>query len=448
MIITKMALPRRVFLRGMGATLALPLLDAMVPALSAATNAAATPAKRVGFIYVPNGAAMHHWKPKGEGTDFELSPSLSPLAPFRDQLVVPIGLSHFQANGQDNGDHVRGQAVWLSGVAIKPTQGADVQNGTTVDQLAAQELGKDTPLRSLELTVGPNFVVGTCDNGYSCAYNNTISWRTPTTPMPTEANPRTVFESLFGDGSTAAERQARLAADNSILDSVTAELSRLQQTLGAGDQMRVNEFTDAIREIERRIQIQERNQTVLVEAPERPLGIPESYDEHVKLLFDLVALAFQADITRVFTFILAREQGNQPYPHIGVPEGQHAVSHHQNDPVRIEKYHKVNKYHIELLAHFLERLRATPDGEGNLLDHSMILHGSGLSDGDKHDHVDLPLVLVGGGAGGLRGGRVLRYPVETPMNNLHAALLDKVGVPVEQFGDATGILPLEPLSGV
>jgi hypothetical protein len=348
----------------------------------------------------------------------------------------------------DNGDHTRGQAVWLSGAPIKMTQGADVQNGTTVDQIAAQELGKDTPLRSLELTVGPNFVAGTCDTGYSCAYNNTLSWLTPTTPLPTEANPRAVFERLFGDGATAAARLARLQTDHSILDSVTAELSRLQQTLGSGDQMRVNEFTDAIREIERRIQTQERKQASLVEVPERPIGIPESYDEHVKLLLDLVVLAFHADITRVFTFIMGREQGNQPYPHIGVPEGQHAVSHHQKDPVRLEKYHKINKYHIELLAHFLERLRATPDGQGNLLDHAMILHGSGLNDGDRHDHVDLPLVLVGGGAGQLKGGRVLKYPADTPMNNLHLALLDKVGVHGEKFGDATGTLPIEPLAGV
>jgi hypothetical protein len=448
MMMTKMALPRRTFLRGIGATVALPLLDAMIPALSAGSRSAAMPARRLGFVYVPNGVAPGYWKPTGEGTRFELSPSLSPLAPFRDQLIVPTGLCQVHANGLDNGDHTRGQAVWLSGVAIKLTQGADVRNGTTVDQLAAQTLGKDTALRSLELTVGPNFVAGTCDSGYSCAYNNTISWRTPTTPMPTEANPRAVFERLFGDGATAAARRARLSTDSSILDSVTTELARLQRTLGSGDLMRVNEFTDAIREIERRIQAQERTQSELVDVPERPLGIPEAYEEHVKLLFDLVVLAFQADITRVFTFIMGREQGNQPYSQIGVPEGQHAVSHHQNDPIRLEKYHKINKYHLELLAHFLERLKGTSDGEGNLLDHAMILHGSGINDGDRHDHVDLPLVLVGGGAGQLKGGRVLGCPPDTPMNNLHMALLDKVGAPAEKFGDATGTLALEPLSGV
>jgi hypothetical protein len=266
--------------------------------------------------------------------------------------------------------------------------------------------------------------------------------------MPTEANPRAVFERLFGDGATAAARLERLQTDQSILDSVTQELNRLQKSLGPSDQMRVTEFTESIREIERRIQMQERQQSSLVDVPERPIGIPESYDDHVKLLFDLVALAFQADITRVFTFIMGREQGNQPYTHIGVPEGQHAVSHHQNDPVRLEKYHKINKYHIELLAYFLQNLRKAADGDGSLLDHAMLLHGSGLNDGDRHDHVDLPLVLVGGGAGALKGGRVLAYPADTPMNNLHLALLDKVGVREEKFGDATGALSLEPLSGV
>jgi len=441
MLITKMALPRRTILRGMGATLALPFLEAMMPALSAGP----APVKRLGFVYVPNGAAPGYWKPKGTGTTFELSPSLAPLAPFRDQLIIPTGLCQLNAGGTDNGDHTRGLAVWLSGAPIKLTQGPDVRNGTTVDQLAAQELGKDTPLPSLELTIGPNFVASTCDTGYSCAYNNTLSWRNPTTPLPTEANPRVVFERLFGDGATAAARAARLKTDASVLDSVTAELNRLQLTLGSADQSRVAEFTDAIREVERRIRMQEGTQASLV-APERPIGIPESYDEHVKLLFDLVALAFQADITRVFTFIMAREQSNQPYPNIGVPEGQHAVSHHQKDTVRLEKYHKVNKYHIELTAHFLQRLRATGDGPGTLLDHAMILHGSGLGDGDLHNHVDLPLVLIGGGAGQLKGGRVSEYSANTPMNNLHLALLDKVGVRVEEFGDATGVLPVEPLA--
>jgi hypothetical protein len=450
MIITKMALPRRTFLRGLGATLALPMLDAMIPALSAAANAAAKGTPRVGFVYVPNGAAMRYWKPVGEGSAFELSPSLAPLAPFRDQLVVPIGLSQLQAQGfgDGNGEHTRGQAVWLSGVHPKRTEGADVENGTTVDQLAARTIGGDTPLASLEIGLEPNYVVGNCDNGYSCVYINTLSWRTPTAPLPAEANPRVVFERLFGNGATAATRRAQLAENRSILDSVTDEVARIQGTLGAADRASVTDYMDAIREVEHRIQAQERRQASLVETPDRPIGIPESYDDHARLMFDLVALAFQADITRVFTLVLSREQSNRPYPQIGVPDSHHAISHHQNDPQKLAKAHKINLYHLQLLASFLERLRATPDGDGNVLDKAMILHGSGISDGDRHDHTDLPLVLVGGGAGTLKGGRVLRYATDTPMNNLHMAMLDKIGAPVERFGDATGVLSLEPLSGV
>jgi hypothetical protein len=445
-----MALPRRTFLRGVGATLALPLLDAMVPAFSVVAKTAAKGVPRVGFVYVPNGAAMRYWKPTGEGSAFDLSPSLAPLAPFRDQLLVPIGLSQIQAQGfgDGNGEHTRGQAVWLSGVHPKRTEGADVENGTTVDQLAVQTIGKDTPLASLELGLEPNYLVGNCDNGYSCVYINTLSWRTPTTPLPAEANPRVVFERLFGNGATAASRRAQLSQDRSILDSVTDELNRLQRSLGAADKSSVNDYMDSIREVERRIQAQELKQGSLSEVPERPVGIPESYDEHAKLMFDLIALAFQADISRVFTLVLSREQSNRPYPQIGVPDSHHAISHHQNDPQKLEKAHKINTYHLQLLAYFLGRLRSTGDGDGNLLDNAMILHGSGISDGDRHDHSDLPLVLVGGGAGTLKGGRVLRYPIDTPMNNLHMAMLDKIGARVETFGDATGVLPLEPLSGV
>ena len=450
MIITKQALPRRTFLRGVGVTLALPLLDAMVPALSAVTKTAGRRVPRMGFVYVPNGAAMRYWKPTGEGRTFELSPSLAPLAPFRDRLIVPIGLSQLQAQGfgDGNGEHTRGQAVWLSGVHPKRTEGADVENGTTVDQLAVQTIGNDTPLASLELGLEPNFLVGNCDNGYSCVYINTLAWRTPTTPLPAEANPRVVFERLFGNGTTAERRRAQLSEDRSILDSVNQEIGRLQHSLGAADRSSVVDYVDAIREVERRVQAQERRQSSLADVPERPIGVPESYDEHAKLMFDLLALAFQADITRVFTLVLSREQSNRPYPQIGVPDAHHAISHHQNDPQKLEKAHKINTYHLQLLAYFLKRLRDTPDGEANLLDNAMILHGSGISDGDRHDHSDLPLVLVGGGAGTIDGGRVLRYPTDTPMNNLHLAMLGKVGAEVEKFGDATGALSLEPLSGV
>ncbi|MGE3512761.1 MAG: DUF1552 domain-containing protein, partial [Vicinamibacterales bacterium] len=384
------------------------------------------------------------------GRTFELSPSLAPLASFRDRLIVPVGLSQLQAQGfgDGNGEHTRGQAVWLSGVHPKRTEGADVENGTTVDQLAVQAIGRETPLASLELGLEPNFLVGNCDNGYSCVYINTLSWRTPTTPLPAEANPRVVFERLFGNGATADGRRAQLSQDRSILDSINQELARLQRSLGTADRSSVVDYVDAIREVERRVQAQESRQSSLAEVPERPIGVPEQYDEHAKLMFDLVALAFQADITRVFTLVLSREQSNRPYPQIGVPDAHHAISHHQNDPQKLEKAHKINTYHLQLLAHFLQRLRDTPEGDANLLDNSMVLHGSGISDGDRHDHSDLPLVLVGGGAGRLSGGRVLRYPVDTPMNNLHLAMLEKVGAPVEKFGDATGVLSLEPLSGL
>ncbi len=452
MFITKMALPRRTFLRGMGTAIALPLLDAMVPALSALAKTPARPVKRLGFVYTPNGATMASWTPRmGEGPLTELSPTLSPLASVKDYVVVPTGLSQRQAEswGNGNGEHSRGQTVWLSGVHPKRTEGADVQNGTTIDQLAAQAIGADTPLLSLEMALEQNYLVGNCDNGYSCVYWNTIAWRTPTTPLPMEVNPRVVFERMFGDGGSAAQRRAQVQDDRSILDSVKEAVAGLQRKLSPSDRAKVAGYLDAMREIERRIQVAEKQSgESLIELPDRPIGVPEGYDDHAKLMFDLAAIAFQADVTRVFTLLLGREQTNRPYPFIGVPEAHHSVSHHQNDPVKLAKAAKINTYHIELLARFAERLRDTPDGDGSLLDHSMVLQGSGLSNSDQHSHIDLPLVLVGGGSGQLKGGRHLKYPKDTPMNNLHLALLDKVGVPAEKFGDSTGRIGLEPLSGV
>ena len=404
MFITKMALPRRTFLRGMGVAIALPLLDAMVPASANATTGAG-PVRRLGFVYTPNGATMAAWTPSSEGPLLnDLSPTLSPLAAFRDQVLVPTGLSQRQAEsqGDGNGEHSRGQTVWLSGVHPKRTEGADVQAGTTVDQIAAQVLGKDAPLLSLEMALEQNYLVGNCDNGYSCVYWNTISWRTPSTPLPMEVNPRVVFERMFGDGGTADQRLQKIREDKSILDSVRESVVSLQSRLGTGDRTRVAEYLDSMREIERRIQVAEKqNGTSAIEVPGRPIGVPESYDEHAKLMFDLAALAFQADITRVFTLLLGREQTNRPYPFIGVPEAHHAISHHQNDPVKLEKAAKINRYHIDLLAGFAAKLRATSDGDGSLLDHSMIMQGAGLSDSDQHSHIDLPLVVVGGGAGRL-----------------------------------------------
>jgi len=451
MYISKMALPRRTFLRGMGITIALPLLDAMVPAMSVLANSAAKPVKRLGFVYTPNGATMSAWTPSSDGTLSELSPTLSPLEKFKQHVFVPTGLSQKQAEsfGDGNGEHSRGQTVWLSGVHPKRTEGADVQAGITIDQIAAQTICKDSPLLSIEMALEQNYLVGNCDNGYSCVYWNTISWRTPTTPLPMEVNPRVVFERMFGDGGTPQQRLAQIPEDRSILDSVKDSISGLQSRLGVNDRTRLSEYLDSMREIERRIQVAEKQSGESpIALPDRPVGAPESYDDHAKLMFDLAALSYQADITRVFTLLLGREQSNRPYPLIGVPEAHHSISHHQNDPVKLAKAAKINTYHIQLLAYFAERLNSIPDGDGTLLDHSMIMQGSGLSNSDQHSHIDLPLVVVGGGAGSLKGGRHLRFPKDTPMNNLHLALLQKVGVPVEKFGDATGRVELEPLSGV
>ena len=450
MFITKKALPRRTFLRGMGIGLGLPLLDAMVPAASALAKTAAAPVRRLGFVYIPNGAVMSHWQPDGEGALTELSPTLSPLAPFQDQVVVPIGLSQKQAEalGDGNGEHSRAGTVWLSGVHPKETEGADVRNGITADQIAAQHIGGDTPLTSLELAMEQTYLIGNCDNGYSCVYTNSISWRSATTPNPHETNPRVVFQRMFGDGGTPEERLAHLREDRSILDWVSEDIADLQKELGPADRSSVTEYLDSVREIERRLQVAERQHGASsLDLPDRPIGVPESYDEHARLMFDLLALAFKADITRVFVFTLGKEQTNRAYPELGVNAAHHAVSHHQHDAVKFQQGHKINQYHVALTAHFLERLKATPEGDGTLLDHSLILHGGGISDANEHSHIDLPLVMVGG-AGGVKGGRILRHPKDTPMNNLLLAMLERGGVNTERFGDATGSLPLEPLSGV
>ena len=450
MFITKKSLPRRTFLRGMGIGLGLPLLDAMVPAASALAKTAAAPVRRLGFVYIPNGAVMSHWQPDGEGALTELSPTLSPLAPFQDQVVVPIGLSQKQAEalGDGNGEHSRAGTVWLSGVHPKETEGADVRNGITADQIAAQYIGGDTPLTSLELAMEQTYLIGNCDNGYSCVYTNSISWRSPTTPNPHETNPRVVFQRMFGDGATPEERLAHMREDRSILDWVSADIADLQKELGPADRNSVTEYLDSVREIERRLQVAERQHGASsLDLPDRPIGVPESYDEHARLMFDLLALAFKADITRVFVFTLGKEQTNRAYPELGVNAAHHAVSHHQHDAVKFQQGHKINQYHVALTAHFLERLKATPEGDGTLLDHSLILHGGGISDANEHSHIDLPLVMVGG-AGGVKGGRILRHPKDTPMNNLLLAMLERGGVNTERFGDATGPLQLEPLSGV
>lgn len=452
MIIRKLSLPRRTFLRGMGAAVALPLLDAMVPALSglsATAGAASGPVRRLGFVYIPNGAVMQQWTPAQTGPGFELSPILRPLEPYKDHLTVVSGLAHGQAEplGDGNGEHSRASATWLNGVHPKQTEGADVRAGITADQLAAQELGRGTPLSSLELAIDLDGLVGNCENGYSCVYLNTVAWRSPTTPLPMENNPRVVFERLFGDGGTTEQRVAEMRRDRSILDSVTSDLAALERDIGAADRARLDQYLDAIRALERRIQLAE-VQSGDTELPElaRPVGIPATYEEHVTLMFDLVSLAYQADLTRVFTFMLGRELGGRTYPHLGVPDPHHGLSHHRNDPEKLDKLARINAYHMGLFTHFLDSLQSSPDGDGSLLDHSMVLYGGGLGDSNDHAHFDLPELVVGGGGGRLKGGRHLQYPKDTPMNNLLVSMLDKAGLPAEQFGDSTG--RISDLAGV
>ena len=447
MFIRKLALPRRTFLRGMSATLALPLLDAMVPALSAAANTAAAPVTRLGFVYIPMGSAQAYWTPKTEGRLTELSPTLSSLTPFIDQVTVISNLEH--KNAYATGNHATANCTFLSGVRAKLTDGSDYQMGTTADQIAAQHMGGGTQLPSLELATDFNYVVGNCDNGYACVYMNTLSWSTPTTPLPTEANPRVVFERMFGDGGTLADRRADLRKSGSILDWVTSDMSRLRQKLGPTDRTKMSQYLDSVREIERRIQLAEKqNGTALPTELERPIGAPQVWEDHVKLMFDLQVLALQADITRVITFQLAREVSTRTYPQIGVPEAHHPTSHHQNDPEKIAKLAKINSYHASLFAYFLDKLKSTPDGDGSLLDHTLYLYGSGMGNPDVHDHTKLPVLVAGGAAGKMKGGRHINYAQPTPMSNLLLTMLDKSGVEMQSFADSSGKVDelLQPLS--
>ncbi len=457
MFVTKTALPRRTFLRGLGVTLALPLLDAMVPAMSAMSRTAANPVRRLGFIYMPNGVAMNftginYWTPAGEGKHFELSPILSPLSPFRDRLLVISGLAQQQADAFDdgaNGDHTRGTSTWLTGVYPKRTEGADVRNGISADQIAAAVIGKETALPSIEMGIDLNFLSGQCENSYSCVYLNTLAWSSPTTPLPTENNPRIVFERLFGDGGTPEQRLAQARQNRSILDSVLEDLASLQRSLGPVDRTKVSDYVDAVREVERRIQrVESQGGEADLPTLERPTGIPDRFDEHVKLMYELQWLAFRADITRVSTFMLGRELNFRTYPEIGITEGHHGLSHHQDNPTQLEKYARLNTYQTQLFAWFLEKLRETPEGDGTLLDHSLFLYGAGLSNPNLHAHYDLPITVVGGGAGTLEGGRHLVFRQEMPMTNLLLSLLDKVGVHPETLGDSTGRVQIAPLSGV
>ena len=451
MIITQKALPRRTFLRGVGATLTLPFLDAMVPAASSVARAVTAPARRVGFIYIPNGVIQDQWVPSKTGRNFDLSPILSPLESLRERVLVLSNLAHRQADsfGDGNGDHPRATAVWLSGVHAWERRGrqgtTDIKLGITADQIAAREFGKETPLPSLELALEKPTAIA-CDTG-DCFYSNTISWRNETTPLDMEAHPRVVFERLFGEGGTAADRLAILKQTGSILDSVTAEVARLGSTLGIGDRNKLDEYLDAVRDVEQRIQRSEsRGAESLVELPDRPVDIPETFEEHAKLMFDLLTLAFQADVTRVFTLMMAREASPRAYPQVGVADQHHTVSHHRNDPEYIAKKAKIDTYHIQLLAYFLENLRKTSDGDANLLDNSMIVYGGGIGNGNLHEHTNLPCLVAGGGGGRLNGGRHRHYAEDTPYANLLLTVLDKAGVPADELGDSSGLLNTAPLS--
>jgi len=437
--ITKRTLPRRTFLRAAGATIALPMLDSMLPAFGAD---AAPWIPRLGFMYVGNGIVHRTFKPATEGADFALSPVLLPLAPLRKQLTVVSGLDHKQAEnfGDGTGDHPRSSAAWLTGVHAwdRTRPGVEVKLATSADQLAADVLGRTTPVRSLELAVD-TATQSACDAG-DCFYVNTVSWLNETTPNLTENHPRLVFERLFGDGGSGAERLARIKKTSSILDSVREEARRLAASVGPGDRAKLDEYLDSVREIEQRIQGAESGDQHEIALPERPTGIPVSFEEHTKLMLDLALLAFQTDTTRVFSMILAREVSNRSYPQIGVPDQHHPVSHHRNDPGLIEKKTKIDAYHISFLGYLAAKMQATPEGDGTLLDQSLLMYGGGMGDGNLHRHTDLPCVLLGNLGGRVKAGRHVAYPSGTPMTNLLVTLLDKLGVEVGALGDSTGRL--------
>ena len=446
MMISKKAIPRRTVLRGLGASLALPLLDGMVPALSALSTTAANPTVRFGAVYVPNGMVMQNWTPAAAGATFELAPTLQPLAPFRDQLLVLTGLNSTPPSGARGGTHSRAATRFLTDVH----PGEWNPQAISMDQIAAKELGRHTPLASLELGLeGANFA-GSCDSGgFSCAFSYTISWSSASTPLPMEHNPRAVFERLFGDSETTdpKARQARIREQRSILDSVGEDVARLRGSLGAGDRVKLGAYLDAVRDVERRIEVAEAQGEQDLPLMTRPMGIPASFAEHTSLMYDLQLLAHQTDRTRVTTFMSGHELSGRTYPEIDVPDAHHPLSHHRGVPEALAKLTKINTYHVSLFASFVEKLRSTPDGDGSLLDHMVLMYGAGMSDSNSHSPYNLPVVLLGGGAGQLKGGRHLVYPEpdRTPLANLHVALLDKLGVHVERMGDSTG--PLVNLSG-
>jgi hypothetical protein len=435
MFVTKRSLSRRTILRGMGVTVALPLLEAMVPALTAIAQTPARPRTRFGAVYFPNGAIVEQWIPEQVGTGFEFKPILKPLESFKDSLVVVTNLTRSHP-GSQVGDHAVSAAGFLTGVWPKRTEAEDVFANTTIDQIVAQQIGQDTPFPSIELaTEDFTGYVGACSPGFNCAYLNTISWRTPSTPLPMDINPRVVFERLFGGDGTAAQRAERRRDERSLLDSISEEAGRLNGVLGPRDRVRLSEYLDNLREIERRIERAEAHAAVDVDF-EAPVGVPDSFEEHVGLMFDLLAVAYQADVTRVFTFMLSRELSQRTYPQIGVTEQHHSVSHHGNDPQKIAQNVKVNTYHATLFARFLEKLRSTPDGDGSVLDHSLIFYGGGMGNPNPHASDPLPVIGVGGGVG--KGHRHIKLPTRTPVGNLWLAVAKKYGSDMASFGDSMG----------
>ncbi len=444
MFITRKHLSRRTFLRGAGAVVALPFLESMVPAQTPLSRTAASPRTRLGCIYIPHGATMDKWTPAGEGRGFAFSEILQPLEPFRERVCVVSDLAHAQVapwEGEDTGgaeNHVRAAAVFLSGA--HPVKGDTAIVGPSIDQVAAAHVGQDTPLPSIELSIE---AVGlNCDSGFTCAYRNTLSWKSETLPLPMENNPQIVFERLFGDGSTDEERRERRRLSRSLLDSVRTQAASLGRDLPAADRVRLDQYLEQVREIERRVLLFDERLSTGLELPEAPVGVPGDFEEHLDLMFDLQVLAYQAEITRISTLMLARENSNAVYPRSGVREGFHNASHHSNERRNMDQFAVINNYHVGRLARFLEKLDATPDGDGSLLDHSMILYGSSLSDGNEHNYDPLPVVLAGGASGRLQGGRHLRHAAHTPMSNLLLGMLDTLNVHVDGIGDSTGRLEI------
>jgi Protein of unknown function (DUF1552) len=440
MIVMKKSLPRRTFLRGVGVGLSLPLLDAMIPAMTAVASTAASPDKlqRLGFVYMPMGCDLTRWTPPSGETLDQLSPTLMPLDPVKNKVVI---LSNMELKNAYPGTHATSNSSFLSAATAKRTESTDYFLGTTVDQVAAQQIGQDTQLPSLELAMDLLSVVGQCDNGYACVYQNNLSWSSPTSPLPAEAHPRLVFERIFGEEPDSLRRRQALHEKASLLDSMTQELKQLKNTLGPQDRRKVDQYLESIRDVEQRIQ---RAEVATIENPlpdvDRPSGVPAAYADHARLMFDLQVLALQGNITKITTFQMARETSNRTYPEIGVPDAHHPLTHHGNDPEKIAKMAKINQFHVSLFAEFLQKLQAVPEGEGTLLDHVLYLYGSGMGNPNVHDHTNLPIIVAGGAAGRMKGGRHIQFNEPTPLANLHLTLLDKVGVKVDHFADSNGMV--------